>query len=48
MSDLAYTLMLIGAFAVLTVVLRAAERWCVTHPRRDDVAPARASRDERS
>ncbi|HET6706165.1 MULTISPECIES: hypothetical protein [unclassified Amycolatopsis] len=47
MSDLAYTLMLIGGFVVLTVVLRAAERWCEEHPRRDEVASARVSRDER-
>ncbi len=47
MSDLVYTLMLIGGFVVLTVVLRVAERWCQERPRRDGVASVRASRDER-
>lgn len=36
MSDLAYTLMLIGGFVALAVVLRVAERWCQEHPRRDE------------
>ena len=44
MSDLAYTLMLISVFVVLTFVLRVAERWCEAHPRRDE---ARVSHDER-
>jgi len=47
MSDLAYTLMLIGGFVVLTLVLRFVERWCEAHPRRTEVAPARAGHDER-
>ncbi|WP_158264159.1 hypothetical protein [Amycolatopsis sp. CA-126428] len=37
MSDFAYTLMLIGGFVVLALALRAAERWCEAHPRRNDV-----------
>ncbi|WP_328453086.1 MULTISPECIES: hypothetical protein [unclassified Amycolatopsis] len=32
MSDLVYTLMLIGGFLVLALVVRGAERWCETHP----------------
>ena len=45
MSDLAYTLMLIGGFAVLALVLRTAERWCEKHPRRDDVRVGRKERN---
>ena len=45
MSDLAYTLMLIGCFVVLTLVLRVAERWCEAHPHPDEV---RVSHDERN
>ncbi|WP_284740403.1 hypothetical protein [Amycolatopsis sp. RTGN1] len=45
MSDLAYTLMLIGCFLVLILVLRAVERWCEAHPQPDDV---RVSHDEQN
>lgn len=45
MSDLAYTLMLIGGFVVLALVLRAAERWCEAHPRGNDV---RVGHDEQN
>ncbi|WIX98393.1 hypothetical protein QRX60_30535 [Amycolatopsis mongoliensis] len=38
MIDLACTLMLITGFVVLAVVLRAAERWCETHPHRSGAA----------
>jgi hypothetical protein len=41
MSDLVYTLMLIGGFVVPALVLRVAERWCEAHPRRNEAATTR-------
>ncbi len=48
MSDLVYTLMLIGGFLVLALVLRVAEHWCQAHLRRSETVPTRVGHDERS
>ena len=45
MSDLAYTLLLIGGLVVLALVLRTTERWCETHPRRSDVRVGRVEQN---